>query len=55
MVFGHMHHQLNPRHGSALRRMAHIDAATGTVHINAAVVPRVKEVSLLTYLLERPG
>ncbi|KAK9812544.1 hypothetical protein WJX73_007673 [Symbiochloris irregularis] len=43
VVFGHMHHKLNHRHGDgALRSMAVIDPATGTVYINAAVVPRVR-------------
>ncbi|MBW4524176.1 MAG: TIGR04168 family protein [Phormidium tanganyikae FI6-MK23] len=40
-VFGHMHHSL--RHTKAeLRRPIHIDAA-GTVHLNAARVPRIIE------------
>lgn len=44
VVFGHMHHRLNSRHGGALRKMALINAETGTVFLNAAVVPRVEEV-----------
>ena len=36
---GHMHQQLR---GTGQRDMAAIDAATGTVHLNAAVVPRVR-------------
>lgn len=38
VVFGHMHHALR---GGGLRRMARVDAATGTAFLNAATVPRV--------------
>ncbi len=37
-VFGHMHHML--KGGERRRQMVHIDAHSGTVLINCAVVPR---------------
>ena len=40
VVFGHMHHSLK---GGGLRDMTHIDGSTGTVYLNAAVVPRRKK------------
>lgn len=39
VVFGHMHHVLR---GSGYRNMVQVDDATGTVFLNAAVVPRVR-------------
>lgn len=38
VVFGHMHHML--KGGSRRRNMVHIDADSGTVLLNCAVVPR---------------
>ncbi len=40
-VFGHMHHML--KGGERRRQMVHIDAHSGTVLINCAVVPRWSE------------
>jgi hypothetical protein len=40
-VFGHMHHML--KGGQCRRQMVHIDAHSGTVLINCAVVPRWSE------------
>ncbi|KAL0042361.1 hypothetical protein WJX77_010062 [Trebouxia sp. C0004] len=40
-VFGHMHHML--KGGERRRQMVHIDAHSGTVLINCAVVPRQSE------------
>ena len=39
LLFGHMHHQLR---GGGRRDMAAVHAATGTLCLNAAVVPRVR-------------
>lgn len=41
-VFGHMHHML--KGGIRQRQMVHIDADSGTVFVNCAVVPRWSEV-----------
>ena len=38
VVFGHMHHML--KGGKRRRNMVHIDADSGTVFLNCAVVPR---------------
>ena len=40
VAFGHMHENL--RGTSSLRNMVEVDAATGTVYLNTAVVPRVR-------------
>ena len=40
--FGHMHNNLNLRHGAGHRNMVAIDAATGTAYVNAAQVPRLR-------------
>jgi uncharacterized protein (TIGR04168 family) len=39
VLFGHMHETLK---GGGRRNMAAVDAATGTVYLNSAVVPRVR-------------
>jgi len=39
VLFGHMHHTLK---GGGHRDLAHVDPRTGTVYLNAAVVPRVR-------------
>ena len=39
VVFGHMHEKL--RGTSSLRNMVEVDASTGTVYLNTAVVPRI--------------
>ena len=39
VVFGHMHEKL--RGTSSLRNMVGVDASTGTVYLNTAVVPRI--------------
>ena len=38
VVFGHMHHML--KGGKRRRNMVHVDAGSGTVFLNCAVVPR---------------
>ncbi|KAK9831584.1 hypothetical protein WJX74_001323 [Apatococcus lobatus] len=44
VVFGHMHHALRRRGGpESFRNMVHIDASTGTVCLDAAVVPRWRD------------
>lgn len=45
VLFGHMHHMLSRRRGNpeSYRNMVHIDPSTGTVCLNAAVVPRWRE------------
>ncbi|KAL4419082.1 hypothetical protein ABPG77_002223 [Micractinium sp. CCAP 211/92] len=43
VLFGHMHSQLK---GSGLRNMVEVDPASGTVYLNAAVVPRVRRLPL---------
>lgn len=43
VLFGHMHDSLK---GGGRRNMAAVDPATGTVYVNCAVVPRIKEVLL---------
>ena len=45
VLFGHMHHQLSRRHRGkeSLRNMVHIDPSTGTVCLNAVVVPRWRD------------
>ena len=40
VVFGHMHEKL--RGTLQLRNMVEVDAATGTVYLNTAVVPRIR-------------
>ena len=40
VAFGHMHEKL--RGTSSLRNMVEVDAATGTIYLNTAVVPRVR-------------
>ena len=40
MVFGHMHESLQGTR--SLRNMVEVDAKTGTVYLNTAVVPRVR-------------
>jgi uncharacterized protein (TIGR04168 family) len=42
VLFGHMHHLLK---GGGKRDMVHVDGATGTVYLNAAVVPRIRKLS----------
>ena len=44
VVFGHMHERL--RGTSVLRDMVAVDAGTGTVYLNAAVVPRVRQMEV---------
>lgn len=45
VLFGHMHHSLSRRRGNpeSFRNMVHVDPSTGTVCLNAAVVPRWRE------------
>ena len=40
VLFGHMHHSLK---GGGLRDMAFVDPDTGTIYLNAAVVPRYRK------------
>ena len=40
VTFGHMHEKLQGK--TSLRNMVEVDAATGTVYLNTAVVPRVR-------------
>ncbi len=40
VVFGHMHEKL--RGTLQLRNMVEIDAGTGTVYLNTAIVPRIR-------------
>ncbi len=44
MVFGHMHERL--RGTSSLRNMVELDASTGTVYLNTAVVPRIRKMEM---------
>ncbi|CAK0779720.1 hypothetical protein CVIRNUC_004834 [Coccomyxa viridis] len=44
VVFGHMHERLKGT--SVLRDMVAVDASTGTVYLNAAVVPRVRQIEV---------
>ena len=44
VVFGHMHERL--RGTSVLRDMVAVDASTGTVYLNAAVVPRIRQTAV---------
>jgi uncharacterized protein (TIGR04168 family) len=44
VVFGHMHERL--RGTSSLRNMVELDASTGTVYLNTAVVPRIRKMEM---------
>ena len=44
VVFGHMHEKL--RGTSSLRNMVEVDASTGTVYLNTAVVPRIRKMQV---------
>ena len=53
VVFGHMHERLKGT--SVLRDMVAVDASTGTVYLNAAVVPRVRQIEVIGQPVTAPS